>query len=154
MKIFLVLTLALFADFAMGDIDMCFVGKQTKTQFLEFPNHCPGSNHFYFDMKPCAVRIEITAIFGNDIFKVYLDQGNVKAAYKTSLMEDLHYRIDERAYECPICTHDAVMCPDDVATAARRLNTGKCDGRVSSQRIISCMVAMLCTRQWLSYLRE
>ncbi|ELT87018.1 hypothetical protein CAPTEDRAFT_192628, partial [Capitella teleta] len=44
------------------------------------------------------------------------------------LVEDLDHRIDERACQCPICTHDVVMSPGDVAIAARRLNDGKRDG--------------------------
>ncbi|ELU09687.1 hypothetical protein CAPTEDRAFT_208341 [Capitella teleta] len=43
------------------------------------------------------------------------------------------------SHRCPICTHDAVMSPDDVATAARRLNDGKRDGSglFSTDRILN-----------------
>ncbi|ELU06767.1 hypothetical protein CAPTEDRAFT_193975 [Capitella teleta] len=43
------------------------------------------------------------------------------------LVDDLDHRIDERACQCPICTHDVVMSTGDVATTVRRLNDGKRD---------------------------
>ncbi|ELU17125.1 hypothetical protein CAPTEDRAFT_217148 [Capitella teleta] len=67
MNICLVLTLALFADFAMGDIDMCFMENQTKNYELRtFVNHYPEKNHIYFGVKACPEgSLEIAAYFGN-----------------------------------------------------------------------------------------
>ncbi|ELU12116.1 hypothetical protein CAPTEDRAFT_202218 [Capitella teleta] len=54
MKIFVVLMCALFADFAMGDVDMCLMQKLSTTDYDSFVNHYPGSNHVYFGIKACA----------------------------------------------------------------------------------------------------
>ncbi|ELU17126.1 hypothetical protein CAPTEDRAFT_217149 [Capitella teleta] len=71
MKICLVLTLALVADFAMGDIDMCFMEKQTKTELRTFVNHYPENNHVYFGVKSCPEnRLEIGATFFRYYFSI------------------------------------------------------------------------------------
>ncbi|ELT89719.1 hypothetical protein CAPTEDRAFT_188317 [Capitella teleta] len=81
MKIFLVLTLALFADFAMGDIDMCFMEKQTETLvFHNFTNHYPGSNHFYFGIKACEHNdLVIATTFETNMFMLYFKKGKIGA---------------------------------------------------------------------------
>ncbi|ELU17065.1 hypothetical protein CAPTEDRAFT_206375 [Capitella teleta] len=78
MKIFLVLTVALFADFAIGDIDMCFMEKLIDIDVgHKFVNHYPGRKQIYFGIKACADSlIEVGARFGEMFFVLSLGPSN------------------------------------------------------------------------------
>ncbi|ELU05482.1 hypothetical protein CAPTEDRAFT_207295 [Capitella teleta] len=79
MKIFLVLTVALVADFAMGDIDMCFMEKQTEVfKIRTFVDHYPENNHTYFGVKACPEDVPlIGATFGNPAYYFFIIFGKV-----------------------------------------------------------------------------
>ncbi|ELU01754.1 hypothetical protein CAPTEDRAFT_195185 [Capitella teleta] len=77
MNTFLVLTLALLADFTMGDVHMCFM---METQYNsdngeKIVNHYPNADHFYIGVKTCSA-IEIKLFFGLECeFQIRLGLG-------------------------------------------------------------------------------
>ncbi|ELT96413.1 hypothetical protein CAPTEDRAFT_203050 [Capitella teleta] len=79
MKIFLVLTLALFADFAMGDIDMCYMERQTVNN-ITLVNHYPENNYIYFGIVACPeALLELVGNF-NFYYSIRLGQEKLKTA--------------------------------------------------------------------------
>ncbi|ELU01898.1 hypothetical protein CAPTEDRAFT_191326 [Capitella teleta] len=65
MNTFLVLTLALLADFTMGDVQMCFMmeTQNNAEDGVEIVNHYPNADQLYIGVKACSA-IEIKLFFG------------------------------------------------------------------------------------------